>query len=399
MQAAQAALDYQVCMKDASLAMVGIDTATKRISRAVLESGAKLVQLENAKGTLQAAIVEGREAVAAERDLTVPGLSIEFWLNEKIEAYDAAFRGARRAVYLGVLAVEYEYQVSTPERGNVLAARKVSELRAVLDRLRNLVGTGTVRGRTPSELRAVVSLRDNLLQLASQATFPAGFHQLTEEQRFQLLVTSPQFAVYDANGVYQGQELPFQVAPFSRFRGASTDGIALLTGQDCAERVWSVNAALVGQNLIQGDSTSTRVTIKKQNRFFSQWCNPAPNSTPFQLSSTRPSRNLFLDPFRDYMPGSPGASPNPAATIEASAEADAFVSARLQPVVNVSRAEFDDPQYFNGSSRELAGRGLYGAYTLFFPAEILSTGSGNGLRLDRLSDVLLRFDYVSVAQR
>jgi hypothetical protein len=399
MQSAQAQVDYTVCMQDATLAMVGIDAATKRISRALLEGGAKLVEFENAKGTLTAAIAEGREAVAAEKELTVPGLSIEFWLNEKVEAYDAAFRAARRAAYLGVLAVEYEYQVSTPERGNVLAARKVSELRAVLDRLRNLVGTGTVRGRTPSELRAVVSLRDNLLQLASQANFPAGFHQLTEEQRFQMLLTSPRFAVYDANGLYQGQEIPFEVAPFSRFRGASTGGVALLTGQDCAERVWSVNAALVGQNLIQGESTSTRVSIKKQNRFFSQWCTPAPNASAFQFSATRPSQNLFLDPFRDYSPGSPGASPNPAATIQASAEADAFVSARLQPVLNVTRSGFDDPQYFNGSSRELAGRGLYGSYTLFFPAEVLSTGSGNGLRLDRLSDVLLRFDYVSVAQR
>src|SRR5205814_2259966 len=136
-------------------------------------------------------------------------LSVDFWLDEKVEAYGAAFRAARRATYLGVLAVEYEYQLSTIERSNVLAATKVSDLSAVLDRLRNIAATGSISGRPPSELHAVVSLRDHLLQLADQSAFPKGMHTLDLNQRFQALLTSPAYAVYNADGTYAGQEIPF----------------------------------------------------------------------------------------------------------------------------------------------------------------------------------------------
>ena len=64
----------------------------------------------------------------------------------------------------------------------------------------------------------------------------------------------------------------------------------------------------------------------------------------------------------------------------------------------MTRAQLESDSYFNGSSRELAGRGLYGDYALFIPAESLSRAGGAGLDLSRLDDVLVRFDYVSVAR-
>ncbi|MDP1828805.1 MAG: hypothetical protein Q8L48_36430 [Archangium sp.] len=391
--------EERACFTEAEMSLVGTRTAVLRIQRANQEVARQLVELDNARRDLTGALIEGREAVLSEQERTVPALGLEFWLNEKVELYGAAFRTARRAAYLGVLAVEYEYQLSTIERQNVLAATKVSELRGVLDRLRNLVATGTVKGRAPAELHSVVSLRSNLLQLSDQSSLPAGWHTLTGAQRFQLLLMSPRFAVYGAAGEYLGQELPFQVAPLSALKLGSAGGVALLSGGDCAERVWSVNAALEGDGVIVGDATRARLTLKKRNRFFSQWCAPAPAGSPaFQLSATRPSRNLFLDPFADYLPGRPGSMPNASLTVDASAEADAFSSARLQPALNVTRADLETDAYFNGSSRELAGRGLYGDYALFFPAEVLSRNGGEGVRLERLEDVLLRFDYVSVAQ-
>ncbi|MBL8957558.1 MAG: hypothetical protein JNK82_42685 [Myxococcaceae bacterium] len=395
----EAQTEERACFTEAEMALVGTRTAVLRIQRANQEVARQLVELTNARNDLAGALEEGREAVQMEMERTVPALSLEFWLNEKVERYGSAFRAARRAAYLGVLAVEYEYQVSTIEKQNVLAATKVSELRGVLERLRNLAATGTVKGRSPGELHSVVSLRTNLLQLADQSKLPPGWHTLTEAQRFQLVLTSPRFAVFGEDGTYLGQEVPFRVAPLVALALGSPGGVALLSGSDCAERVWSVNAALQGDGVIVGDGTRARITLKKRNRFFSQWCAPAPaGAAPFQLSATRPSRNLFLDPFTDYLPGRPGSAPNAAATVDASAEADAFSSARLQPQVNVTRAELETDAYFNGSSRELAGRGLYGDYALFFPAEVLSKGGGEGLRLERLDDVLLRFDYVSVAQ-
>ncbi len=398
LQQIEAQTEERTCFIEAEMALVGTRTATLRIQRAMQEVAGQLVALENAKNDLRGNIQEGHQAVAAEKDLTVPAISIEYWLNEKVELYGSAFRAARRVTYLGVLAVEYEYQLSTVERGNVLAATKVSELRGVLERLRALASTGTVRGRNPSTLHSVVSLRNNLLQLSNQTTLPAGWHSLTDVQRFQLLLTSPRFAVYGPDGAYLGQELPFRVAPLAAFKLGQTGGVALLSGQDCGERVWSVNAALAGDGIVVGDATRARITLKKRNRFFSQWCAPPPSSDAFQVNAVRPSRNLFLDPFQDYLPGAAGGAQNPAATIDAAAEADAFTAARLQPVLNVSRADFETDQFFNGSSRELAGRGLYGDYSLFFPVEVLATGTADGLRLDHLSDVLLRFDFVSVAQ-
>jgi hypothetical protein len=394
----QAGTAYATCLTEAEMSLVGTHTAVLQIERAMQEVASQLVAFENAKNDLRGAISEGHEAIAAENDLTVPGISVEYWLSEKVETYNAAFRAARRVAYLGVLAVEYEYQLSTVERGNVLAATRTSDLRGVLDRLRNIAAAGNVHGSNPSNLHDVVSLRANLMQLADQSAVPAGWHSLTDVQRFQLFLTSPRFAVYDATGKYLGQDIPFRVAPLAALKLGQTGGVTLLSGQDCAERVWSVNAALEGDGVIVGDATRTRITLKKRNRFFSQWCTPAPTTDPYQLDATRPSRNLFLDPFQDYTPTGPGAMQNPAATIDAQAEADAFTAARLQPAVNVTRADFEGDQYFNGSSRELAGRGLYGDYTLFFPVEMLSTGASDGLRIDHLSDVLLRFDFVSVAQ-
>ncbi|MFZ5440305.1 MAG: hypothetical protein ACOZQL_09870 [Myxococcota bacterium] len=386
------------CQLEVDMATVGFQSAGLRAQKALQDMTNQYAQLEDLKNAVRVAMRDGREALLAETQRTVPGIAMDFWLSDKVERYSSTFRAARRVTYLGVLAVEYEYQVSTIERQNVLAATTVAQLQTVLERLRNLVATGTVRGRAPADLHTVVSLREHLLQLADQSTTPPGSQQLSDTQRFQLLLTSPRFAVYDANGRYLGQELPFSVAPLAALRLGNSSGVPLLSSTDCSERVWSLNATLHGTDLMEGGSTRPRLSVKKRNRFYSQWCTPSPDGTDFQVSATRPSRNLFLDPFTDYLPGAPGASPATQSTINAAAEADAFASARLQPELNVSQADFESDEFFNGSSTELAGRGLYGDYALFFPADSLSINGATGLKLEHLDDVLLRFDYVSVAQ-
>ena len=152
----------------------------------------------------------------------------------------------------------------------------------------------------------------------------------------------------------------------------------------------------MGEGLYQGsDTTFTRVVLRKRNTFFSQWCSSAAGRDPFQIASTRPSRNLFLDPFgrsESMTPYTPVSDP---AAVD---EARAFTQARISAYFNVSRAQMEDESYFNGDSQELAGRGLYGDYSLFFPAEVLAEGRGDGLVLQNVTDVILRFDYVSVAR-
>ena len=64
----------------------------------------------------------------------------------------------------------------------------------------------------------------------------------------------------------------------------------------------------------------------------------------------------------------------------------------------MDRGEFEKENYSQGATTELAGRGLYGDYALFIPAGVLSVDGGEGLRLERIDDILLRLDYVSVAR-
>ena len=81
---------------------------------------------------------------------------------------------------------------------------------------------------------------------------------------------------------------------------------------------------------------------------------------------------------------------------------------RIQAYFNVPRDKFEDDSYANGDTSELAARGLYGDYALFFPAGILSVaqtdaqgqvnGQSDGLDLGQVDDILLRIDYVSVAR-
>ena len=77
---------------------------------------------------------------------------------------------------------------------------------------------------------------------------------------------------------------------------------------------------------------------------------------------------------------------------------DSYTTARIDAYFNVTQQDFDQTQYLNGQTSELAGRGLYGDYKLLIPAGEIATEPGQGgLDLDQINDILLRFDYVSVA--
>lgn len=64
----------------------------------------------------------------------------------------------------------------------------------------------------------------------------------------------------------------------------------------------------------------------------------------------------------------------------------------------MARASFEAGEYGQGSTSELATRGLWGEYALFFPASTLKSSQPDGLDLSRIDDILLRLDYVSVAR-
>jgi hypothetical protein len=162
----------------------------------------------------------------------------------------------------------------------------------------------------------------------------------------------------------------------------------------CAERLWRVTATIQGDGLSDSQPGAS-IKILKRNTFGSQWCEGKGDGTSsLQVGHLQPSRNLFQD--------------NPGAVVPG--ETNAFSTAAIYPWFNVRRSDFYKTTYQDGASEELAGRGLYGDYVLLFPAELLEGKSLpnppdtelygspriNEFPLDKVEDVLIRFDYLSV---
>lgn len=377
------------CANDAAMSLVGVRTAALRVQRAGMDVDAAYRRQRQLQAGAQGAYDEGRAAIETAKGRTVAPVSHELWASEKISTYLDDMRRARRVTYLAVRAVEYETQQTLALEGSVLASTNPKQFQAALDELWATAATRGVNGKRPTNLKVVLSMRDQLLQLSDKSKLPASEQTLSPTERFQLMLRDPQYAVYDAAGTYKGQRLPFELAPLGALGLGQANGIPVLSGSDCAERLWSVNASIVGPAaMYQGAAPSfTRIELHKQNTFYSQWCSAT--DTPFQTASVRPSRNLFKEPELTSTIGS---------ATSATGEANEYTSARIQAYFNVDQKDFETDDYANGQTAELAARGLYGKYALFIPAEMLSTKGGTGLVLNKIQDVLLRLDYVSVAR-
>ncbi|MEW5852999.1 MAG: hypothetical protein AB2A00_29720 [Myxococcota bacterium] len=383
-------LEAQRCMNDAGMNLVGARSAALRITQARQDLEMALNRFADQRVAVAALMVEGAQELARVRggSASVMPLAEDFWLSEAVRAFARKMRLAKRVVYLAVRAYEYESQQSLALRSAVLDAAQPSELDAVLDDLRTAVATRRVNGSLPEDFKAVVSLRDQLLQL-SDTTAQGLTQPLTPTERFRMLLSDPRFAVFAPDGAYLGQRIPFSLEPLGRIGLGSAGGVSILAGGDCAERVWSVNASIQGgPDMWRGSNppSFTRVELHKADTFHSQWCvAPLPGEPLMQSASVRPARNLFREP-------------NDVPMVDnATAAVGNFTRARIEATFNVPRQEFELDAYENGDSLELAGRGLYGQHALFIPAESISRNGSDGLDLNRVDDVLVRFDYTSVA--
>jgi hypothetical protein len=379
------------CFNDAEVSMVDADTVALRIGRATTDLYAAQTRFNSLKAAVRADWDDGRAALAAARGRYVAPLAHDLWIDEAISTFLRDLRLSRRILYLAVRAVEYETQQSLDLAGDVLTARTPAELQAVLDTLWTTSSTRNVGGARPSDLKVVLSMRDELLQLADQSDLPEAEQQLSDVERFRLMLRSPRYAVYDDAGTYLGQQVPFTLAPLGVLGLADPQGIPILAATDCAERLWSVNASILGgEALYEGATppTFTRIDLLKRNTFYSQWCGSSAE-TQFQVGAVRPSRNLFRDPVAggDYGEG-----------FGPENEQKIYSRARIEAYFNVERADFEADDYANGDTAELAARGLYGDYALFIPAGVLSIDGSDGLVLNQVDDILLRLDYVSVAR-
>lgn len=386
--------EFNICANDARAHLVGMRTASLRLARANTDLDSAQLQLREAAAATDRTYLAGVAALEEVTTQTTVPPQVELWLDRDIETFRRAMRRARRATYLSIRAVEYEYQTSLVSAEAALSAQTPAELTELIAQLRGVAGPRQIGGNSPNELKLVISLRDQLLRLADRSDAPSGEHALTDEERFELLLQDGRFAAFNDAGVYIGQRIPFSIAP-TPLLGAGVSPV--FASNDCAERVWSVNASIVGTGtLFHGsDTTFTRIDLLKSNTFYSQWCDaPAAGEGAFQIASVRPSVNLFRDPLAGG-----GAVGGGLGVVNAR---QGYTRARIQAYFNVSRAAFEADSYENGDTSELAARGLYGDYALFIPTEVIarrtaSDGFTDGLDLAAIDDILLRVDYVSVA--
>jgi hypothetical protein len=322
------------------------------------------------------ALAETRAALTREQARDVPSVAHHYWYDEKVQRFQSEMERARRLTYLSILALEYEFQQSFGLRTEVLSAHHPDQLFDVLLQLDAQRATRAINARRPAAGTEVLSLRKDILGLSELSGAAPGERTDDSTRRLQKILTSHQRAVYAADGTYLGQAISFAVTP----EGA--------LAHRCAERLWRVSATIQG-DLTSADEPGTNMFLRKRNVFKSQWCTGLGDGSELQEGNIH-GTNLF----------------DPSLTNdEASYE---FATARLYPWFNVRRSDFFRDAYTEGSSEELAGRGLYGEYELVFPYEGMlepptdCNVSSNEQCVDlfrdlsRIEDVLLRFDYYSV---
>lgn len=382
------------CLLGADRERVGLDSAAAEARAALQEAARETLRLANAQTEIERLVREGRRAIQVERAFDVEPLRGAPWLSSEITSYRNTMRFARRLAYLAVLAAEYEQQLTLGAlRGEVLTADSPDDLEEVRAQLAANLATRRIHGSAPATTVSVVSFRDQILAVESRTELPPSEPRLDPLTRFRALLTDPRFAHYEGDA-YVGQLIPFELS--SPERTLEWLGSSGFSESNCAERLWSVAAAVVGDEGFNPGGTQTEVHLLKRNRFSSGWC--AAGADGEQVARFDPSRNLFLD------------AEVPRSIDVPTDLADPYTRLVLNnTATNASRADLERSSYDQGVQAGLAGRGLFGEYALFIPADTLrydvcdvsgacaSTGDG-GLELTGVRDILLRFEYTAAAR-
>ncbi len=359
------------CFFEADQLKVGIDASYLEIQRRLVDVELAVLQLENQIRSVSSLVAEGRAALARETGRDLPSIAFHYWIEQRVDRFRRDFAWAKRLAYLSVRAVEYEYQQSMDLTDDVLRATTPAELQDVLLALQREQAGRTINGRRPDESSVVLSLRGDVLEVGDRWAPAPGERAWDASRRFGERLRSPAFGLYDDDGNYLGQGIPFTLK--------STGALDLR----CAERLWRITATIQG-DVIEASTPSVPVIVLKRNTFSSQWCDGRGDGSTAQSGTVRPSAELF----------------RPDGTLGDLDDANGYSSALVYPWFNVVRSEFYRDPYTEGSSEELAGRGLYGDYILLFPdSGLLEWTDGdaeNDFPLHRIEDVLIRFDLLSV---
>lgn len=357
--------NYRNCIVQADLIHNGLKTWELQALEATRRFDVARIDLENQRIAAINLVHQARAAIAREDGRLVTRYSHHYWLDEAIDSFERDFEHAQRLTFMALRAIEYEFQQSLDLRQDILGAKTPEELQNAIVLLRQEQFTRTLNSRRPEESQLVMSLRDQILRIDDQDSDVAGERDWSATESFRDRVMSGTNAVFDDLGTYLGQGIRFDLLP---------DGAL---EHRCGERLWSMTATLQG-DLLDVDAPNTSVFVIRNNSFSSQWCEGhEEEGAAYQTASMLPVGGLF-------QPDNQGGS-------------ESFglskITAMLQPWFNVPRSEFYKESYSEGASEEFAGRGLYGEYTILFPWKGLLE---DGFPLERVEDILIRFDYISV---
>ena len=346
-------------------------TAMTDVQIASTDLKAQQVVFQNYVGQNALNLQEGIAVHDEEQGSPVSSLGHQFWVDEKVEQFKNQFEWTRRLAYLAMRAIEYEFQQSLPYRANIVSAKTPADLQSVVIGLQSEEAARTINRRRPGEASVVLSLRDDVLAIPDNSTSPAGERNWSPSQRFQSRLSDEKYAYRDSQGNYLGQAIPFTLAPSG------------ILETRCGERLWTATATIQGDG-IETSAPGASVLLLKRNTFESQYCSGhgLTDSTGDTSQGGKMQIGVIHTSAELFQPGS---------QVDLS-DANQFTAALLYPWFNIPKTEFYATSYQNGSSQELAGRGLYGDYVLLFPQQVLSSG----FALGNVEDVLLRFDYLSI---
>ncbi|MFK7998804.1 MAG: hypothetical protein AB8H86_04380 [Polyangiales bacterium] len=388
--------DRRECMREAERELVGMGSAASDARAASQQASIRMLSAANMRTELAGLVAGGESALTDELALDLDPLRGSPWLDESLAAYQRTFRFARRLTYLSVIAAEYEQQLTLGGlRSDVIAADTPDDLEAVRANLAANVATRRIHGSSPQTTVSVVSVRDEIFAVENREEAEPGEHRATAVERFRSLLVDPRFAVFE-DDEYQGQLLPFELlSPDEAVEGLGANGFS---ASACAERLWSVAVAVVGDPELNSAGTQTEMHLLKRDRFHSQWCSAGGDGT-HQVATFDSSRNLFLDP---QVSGSiEGLAQDPV---------DPYTRLVLNNVAtNATLADVERTDYNQGVQTGLAGLGLFGEYALLVPAASLRyescdamgecTDDGErGVDLSLADDIYIRFEYTAGAR-
>jgi hypothetical protein len=367
------ALDIKECYHKADNDEFAIKAANDTVLRAKEAVSGALFGLDDATATLAALASEAKGQVSLEAAINRTPPHLHYWLDNKIDTYNRHMTLARRLTYMAVRAFEYEAQQSSDRRGTVLAARRPDDLAAVTAILGGK-SAPFAGGFVFGQQAYMLSVRDELLHienLVGNLHLSDGDPALSPTAVFQAFLKSDASKIYDKDGKLKGRGIRFSVRP------------DFWNARICAERMWRV-VPLVNHTLSRIPAQPELVLIQN-NAFASQTCGLSPGQ--LRLTRVGASTNLVTD--------------DVSAAFTPPAESSQMVVS-LAPSTVTSREQLRDLPF--GDASGFAGRGLYGDYTLLFPADPNAcTPSGcSGWSDDavaQVTDILVRFEVVDGTQQ